>query len=183
MLLRSIAAIILTLILLFNLCGYRLIISALQTKADIKLEAAIDQKEYSEADLVELRVPMNMPYQQRYTDFERHYGEITINGKAYTYVERKIDGDMLILKVIANKSRQQLKSTADDLTKSNCGQDQESNGKKTHSFAKVFSGDYDDNNQFCSLFIDAKVMRSLRAQASTSWNDVITNTPHQPPRC
>jgi len=133
-------------VLLFNLGGYRLLIASLQIKADAKLESVIDNRDYNEAELVEIKVSLNMPYQQRYTGFERHYGEINIDGKAYTYVQRKIDGDMLILKCIANNEKQLLKNTAADITKSNSGQDQDTNGKKqSTSLLKIFSGDYDNN--------------------------------------
>ena len=105
---RKTAAILLTLILLFNLCGYRILINFLQQKADTKLETRIDNSEYDESQLIEIRVLMNMPYQQRYTAFERHYGEIEIDGKSYTYVKRKIEGDVLILKCIVNQSKEEL---------------------------------------------------------------------------
>lgn len=180
---RKPVAILLTLVLLFNLCGYRFLIAALQTKADTRLETAIDNKEYSDAELIELRVTMNMPYQSRYTDFERHYGEITIDGKFYTYVERKIEGDVLILKCIANQSKQQLKSAVNDLVQSNSAQDQDNSAKKqANSFAKVFSGDFEDKNQFCSLSLNDIHHFSLTAVYSSALNDVIINTPHQPPR-
>lgn len=170
-------------ILAFNLCGYRFVISMLQTKADARLEARIDNSDYDESQLIEMRVPLNMAYQTRYTEFERHYGEITIDGKAYTYVKRKIEGDVLVLKCIANESKQQLKKTAENLAKSNTGQDQENNGKKQSSSVKAFSADYDDKNQFCNIAVTDILNRILPASYSASLNDVLIQTPHQPPKC
>ncbi len=180
---KKAAAILLTIVLLFQLGGYRFVISTLQAKADSKLELAIDNKEYNEADLMEIRVTLNMPYQARYTDFERHYGEITIDGIFYTYVERKIEGDVLVLKCIANESKQQLKQTANDLVQSNSAQDQNNNAKKnTTSFAKIFSGDFEDKNQFCSLSVHHTRLYSLTAEYSSDLNEGVLRTPHQPPR-
>jgi hypothetical protein len=133
------------LVFLFNLLGYQFLISFLQQKADVKLESRIDNNEYDDAQLVEMRVSLNMPYQQRYTAFERHYGEINIDGKIYTYVKRKIEGDVLILKCIPNELKQQLKEKSGDITKSNTG-DTPDNSKKNTSSSKVFAGDYDDKN-------------------------------------
>jgi hypothetical protein len=181
---RKLVAILLLSLLVFNIGAYRLVITSLENKADSRLEATIDNNEYNDADLIEIRVAMNMPYQQRFTEFERHYGEVNINGKVYTYVKRKIDGDMLILKCIANSSKQELKKSSDDLAKSNSGQDQDNNGKKSaHSFAKTFSGDYDDKNQFCDLLIHNSFNRVLTARFASALSDPLTITPHQPPKC
>ena len=86
-----------------------MVIDRLQQKADTRLEAQLDNSDYDESQLVEIRVPMNMPYQERYTEFERHYGEIELDGKSYTYVKSKIEGDVLVLKCIANQSKEESK--------------------------------------------------------------------------
>ncbi len=179
---RKIAAILLLLILAFNFGGYRLIISLLEKRADVKLEAQIDNIEYSETQLIEIRVPLNMPYQERYTDFERHYGEINIEGKLYTYVKRKIEGNVLVLKCIANESKQQLKQTANELAKSNTGQDQDNSGKKQSNTLKSVSTDFDDKNHFCSLTLNDIIHRKISGFYSAPLKDVLIKTPDQPPR-
>jgi hypothetical protein len=181
--LKKIAAILLLLIFLFNLFGYQCIISFLQYKADQKLESRIDNNEYDEASLIEMRIPLNMPYQERYTDFERHYGEINIEGKAYTYVKRKIEGDVLILKCISNEAKQQLKETSNNLAKANTGQDKENNtGKKANTLLKVFSGDYDSNNQFAqSGLLNSSTNTEFTSYAATLQTAII-QTPDQPPK-
>jgi hypothetical protein len=179
---RKITAILLMLVLVFNFYGYRIVISLLQNKADQKLETRIDNKDYNESQLIELRVSLNMPYQERYTEFERHYGEINIDGKLYTYVKRKIEGDVLVLKCIANESKQQLKQTANDLTKSNSGQDQENNSKKHIASFKPFASDFDDTNQFCHLSINNIYNSTLAPCYSALLKDVLIKTPHQPPK-
>ncbi len=181
--LKKIAAILLLLVFLFNLFGYQCLISLLQYKADAKLEARIDNNEYDEASLIEMRIPLNMPYQERYTEFERHYGEIDIEGKVYTYVKRKIEGSVLILKCISNESKQQLKETSNNLAKANSGQDQENNNsKKTNSQVKIFSGDYENNNQIIYVgFINTPINKIFSSYTSTLQSGLI-QTPHQPPR-
>lgn len=148
--LRKIAAILFLFIFFFNLCGYRILITFMQTRADQKLETLIDNNEYNDAELIEMRVALNMPYQQRYTEFERHYGEINIDGKVYSYVKRKIEGDLLILKCIPNEQKQELKHKSDDITKSNTGGTSDTN-KKNSSSLKIFGGEYDDKGYSFSL--------------------------------
>jgi hypothetical protein len=181
--LKKIASILLLLVFLFNLFGYQFVISFLQYKADQKIESRIDNNEYDEASLIEMRIPLNMPYQERYTDFERHYGEINIEGKAYTYVKRKIEGDVLILKCIPNESKQQLKETSNDLTKANTGQDKENNtGKKTNSLLKVFGGDYDNNNQFAQSGLINLSVNTIFTSYAAALQTAVIQTPDQPPK-
>jgi hypothetical protein len=113
------AAILLVLVFLFNLAGYRVMIYFLQAHSAQKLEAMIDGEEYREEELIEMRVPMNMPYQQRYTAFERHYGRINIEGRQYTYVKRKVEGDILILKCLPNHDGNRLQQINNEIAIAN----------------------------------------------------------------
>lgn len=172
------------LILLFNLCGYRLVIDSLQKKADNKLEAQLDNSEYDESQLVEIRVPMNMPYQERYTEFERHYGEIELNGKSYTYVKRKIEGDVLILKCIANQSKEESKIIKNDLAKANSNADMDHSGKNVpqKSFAKNTLGEYDDLCMIYQSSASNKLRTFLFPDFTVAIPAGITNVLHQPPK-
>jgi hypothetical protein len=156
----------------------------MESRATEKLDAAIDAGNYTEASLIEMRIPLNMPYQERQTEFERHYGEITIEGKLYTYVKMKIDGDVMVLKCIPNQNKQQLKNTDDNLVRSANGQDQENAGKKHNfSFSKIFSGDYDDKNYCWSIQQNEIVNKLSSTEYSPILQDVSIKIPHQPPRC
>ena len=158
-------------------------LSVKQDHADQKLESRIDNNDYDDSRLIEIRVAMNMPYQERFTDFERHSGEVTIDGMVYRYVKRKIEGDILILKCIPNHSKQQLIKTADDLAKSNSGQDQDNPGnKQSNSNSKTFSGDYDDQILFCSLPGNEIAGNIFTLKFSSALKDILIKTPHQPPR-
>ena len=142
---KKIAAILLILLLFFNWYGYRIVISVLQDVADQRLESRIDNLDYDESQLIEITVSMNLPYQERFTDFERHYGEIEIDGKSYTYVKRKITGDVVIFKCIANQSKQVLTKIKNDLARANSAVETDHNGKQQpqSSFAKNFWSEYD----------------------------------------
>jgi hypothetical protein len=180
---RKFAAIVLIGLLVFNWFGYRLMISIMQDQVDQKLESRIDLNEFDESQLVEIKVPLHMPYQERFTEFERHYGEIKIDGKVHRYVKRKIDGDMLILKCIPNQSKQQLIQTSNDLARSNSGQDQDNPGKKqSNPNLKTFSGDFDDQILFCSLPGNLLSGNLFGLKFSSALKDILIKTPHQPPK-
>jgi hypothetical protein len=180
---RKIAAIVLILLLAFNWYGYQLLISAMQDVADQKLETVLDNNNYDESDLIEIKVALNMPYQQRFTEFERQYGEIEIDGKSYTYVKRKIEGDVVIFKCIANQSKQELKLVKNDMAKANSGIDTDHPGKQQQqsSFAKNFWSEYDEQN--ISLPLNEYFPLNTIVSASYSFliPDMAGNTPHQPP--
>ena len=170
--------------MLFNIAGYRYVFNYLEDSASAKLDKAIDAGDYAEDNLIEITVPLNMPYQTRTTEFERQYGEITVEGRLYKYVKMKVDGDKLVLKCIANNNKQHLRNSAVNVAKSATGQDMENNGKKhTNSLAKVFSTDYDDKNNFdYAIFHQSAVKQQVTLYAA-ALQDVLIKIPHQPPKC
>lgn len=135
--LKKIATILLMSLLAFNWFGYKLVINYLQNKADRQLESRIDINDYNESQLIEIRVALDMPYQTDRPDFERHYGEISINGKIYTYVKRKVVDGYLILKCLPNTAKQNIKNADDRMFKANNGLDQEHNGKNDAPLNKI----------------------------------------------
>jgi hypothetical protein len=182
--LKKAVTIFLLSLMLFNMVGYRFVFAVLDNMATEKLDATLDAGDYAEENLVELRVPLNMPYQNRVTEFERHYGEITIEGKAYTYVKMRIDNDMLVLKCIANSGKEQLKNTTDNLAKANSSQDMENTGKKhSTSFSKNITSDYDNCNQFYDLSQDIILLKIKHTGFTTPVLNACIAPLYQPPRC
>ena len=114
---RKIAAILLLVILLFNWVGYRFLSSYLQHRSDRQLEAKLDKNEYNEKDLIEIKVPLHLPYQLNWREFERFDGEIDIEGVHYKYVKRKVYNDSLVLLCVPNTSKQNLEKAKDDYFK------------------------------------------------------------------
>jgi hypothetical protein len=161
-----------------------MVIDLLQQKADTKLEARLDNSEYDESQLMEIRVAMNMPYQQRYTKFERHYGEIEIEGKSYTYVKRKIEGDVLILKCIANQSKEELNSIKNDLAKANSNADMDHPGKNSQqkSFVKNSLGEYDDQFMIQQPASANNLITVPFSDFKSAMPDGVATILHQPPK-
>lgn len=114
---KRVAAILLLLLFLFNWVGYRLLSDYLQRRADTRLEAQLDQHQYNESSLIELRVPLNMPYQTASSNFERYDGEIEYNGTHYKYVKRKIENGQLVLLCLPNETKMRLQSARNEFFK------------------------------------------------------------------
>ena len=156
----------------------------LTTKADTYLESQIDNFNYDETQLVEIRVDLNMPYQERYTEFERHYGNITIDGTPYTYVMRKIEGSTLVLKCIRNIYKENIKNSSDEVTKANTGQDQNNNSQKQNTgLLKVIKSDYFGNQDYLVIEMRTYLSKTNSIYPVKELPQVSILPPHQPPRC
>lgn len=102
--------------MVFNLVGYRWLFSLLEEKATEKLEQKISAGDYQEAQLLEIRIPLSMPY---YSDkeYENIYGETDWNGVHYRYVKRKVSGNTLYLLCLPNKEKSSLAIIKNEFTK------------------------------------------------------------------
>jgi len=111
---RKTAAILLLMLLVFNTIGYKLWFSIAMQKADNKLVAALDKNNYNEQDLLTLKIPINLPYQNTWASFERINGEITVNGETYMYVQHKVKNDTLFLQCIRHTEKINLQQKSND---------------------------------------------------------------------
>ena len=182
--LKKLAAILLIAILFFNWYGYRIVTSILTNNADKKLELKLDNNQYDESQLIELKVPLNIPYQNDQADFERHYGEIEIDGKYYTYVKRKIEDGFLILKCIPNSSKEKIKTAGNDYFKMTNGFDQNQPDKKQNNnsnLAKNFWSEYDGRETDFTIDIFSELIRKSFLNNSTALHDICMSSPGQPP--
>lgn len=135
---RKIAAILLLLIFVFNLFGYRLFVSYMVNNVNQSLEAALDRSSYDENELVSIKKPINLPYYNNTKDFTRAYGDVEMNGILYKYVKSRIYNDSLEMLCIPNKGKQQLLNTKDNFTQAVFDLQKDSN-KKTTGSGKVIS--------------------------------------------
>jgi hypothetical protein len=182
--LKKFAAILLIAILAFNWYGYRIVTTILSQNADKQLEARLDKEEYDESQLIEVKVALNVPYQIDQAEFERHYGEMEVDGKYYTYVKRKVENGYLILKCIPNSDKEKIKAAGDDFFKMTNGLEGNQPDKKqnnTTSFAKNFWSEYDDRET--NYTIDAlSALRTENFLSNTSLlTDIYRSAPAQPP--
>lgn len=114
---KRVAAILLLTLFLFNWFGYRLLSDFLQHRADTRLEAQFDHDQYNESSLLQIRIPLNMPYQNISTGFERYDGEVEVNGIHYKYVKRKVEKGELVLLCLPNETKMRLQSARDEFFK------------------------------------------------------------------
>ena len=107
---RKLAAIILLILFLFNLTGYRLLFHYLGERSDVHYTSIINREEYDESQLLTIKVNLNVPYLVDRTEFERVDGEIEIDGQVYKYVKRRIYNGQLVLMCLRNSDRTKLQA-------------------------------------------------------------------------
>ena len=148
---RKTAAIIMLLLFVFNTIGLKLWFSIAMEKADIKLEKAVDLQLYAAADLFTLKIPLNLPYQNIASGFERVNGEITLNGEKYMFVQRKVENDTLYLQCINNTEKNILAQRSNEyFSKMNdvTGNNDSKKAPGKHNTVLKFSGS-DFTNTIC----------------------------------
>lgn len=126
---RQSAAILFLLVHLFNIGGYHFLFDILEQRASYTLETQLDNEQYTDDQLIEMKVPLPMPYQTNWSSFERYDGEIMIEGVQYNYVKRKVWNDTLILLCIPNHEKMKLNSAKEQFF--SLVNDLEQNGDKS----------------------------------------------------
>ncbi len=88
--------------------GYQLLFNHFENQSSERLIAKIDQQAYDDQHLIEIKVPIELPYNQNWTDYERVDGEILLDGVHYNYVKRKLVNDTMTFLCIPNTEKTQI---------------------------------------------------------------------------
>jgi hypothetical protein len=111
---KKLLALILLIVHFFNLAGYTFLFRYLGQQSSEQITRQIDQHNYNDAELVEIKIPLNLPYVSSWGDYERIDGEINVNGSHHNYVKRKVAGDTLYLLCLPNRQKDQLQIAQSD---------------------------------------------------------------------
>ena len=177
-------AIILLIIHIFNMGGYRFVFDKLEKDASVQLIDKLDNDEYSDDQLIEMKVPLPMPYQTNWASFERYNGEIQIEGVHYNYVKRKVWNDTLILLCIPNHDKMQLNSAKEQFF--SLVNDLDQKGKDMPApkanIVKSITTDYQATETMATLVQPGKEMKTYTIINSSMPPSVALDDPYQPPR-
>ncbi|HTF31494.1 MAG TPA: hypothetical protein VK625_21705 [Flavitalea sp.] len=171
--------------LLFNWIGYRLVSRFMEVKANQSLEARLDKNDYDESQLIEMRVSLNLPYQNDWTEFERYDGEIVIAGTHYKYVKRKIEKGQLVVMCIPNQDKTKIENSRDDYFKMVNDLQQNGQGKKSEKANSVaFKGlfnEYQSENNNWSVNAPILSLPLFKSFETALISSLYTRIPGQPP--
>ena len=148
---KKVASILLLGILLFNAGGYHLFTNYMESRADNRLEASLDENDYNESELIHIKVAANLPYYVNSPEFERVTGEMNLNGVNYKYVKRRMYNDSVELLCIPNMAKTGLENARNDFYRlandlvSNNSSSKKSTGNHSHT-SKFSVQDFTDDH-------------------------------------
>src|SRR5689334_10704787 len=88
--------------ILFNAGGYDLFFRYMMYRSDSRIFAKINTNHYKHSDLVDVKIPVDMPTQQDWDGYQAISGQVEVKGARYDYAEIKITRDTLYLRVVPN---------------------------------------------------------------------------------
>jgi hypothetical protein len=134
---KKLAAILFFAIVVFNLCGYHVVIDFFQNKQENQLKAQLDNDKYNDKDLVFIKIPIRLPYYSNSKEYEKVNGSITFEGVEYRYIKRRVYNDTIELACILNTQKQQFQSAREDYLKLNTDWLNTHSNKKTTTNIKI----------------------------------------------
>jgi hypothetical protein len=183
--LKKIASILFLFILVFNFWGYRWALSYLEKKATIRLEQRLDAGNYEASQLVEVKIPLKLPYYNEQGGYETFYGAVELNGQSYQYVKRKITPDTLFLLCIRHSEKNDLRVANTDYFRSvnNLQHDGQQKGNQPASIKLMLSEflpDEHTSGDGDGLGINKQSFAATNSSIYSLFNPL---TPAQPPEC
>lgn len=150
---KKLSAISLLILFVFNTVGYRLLIDYVQDRTDEAFEARLDKGHYNDDELVSIKIPINLPYQNNWSGYERVDGEINYEGQVYKYVKRTVQNDTMILMCIPHEEKTKIQESANnyfgnlnDLAGNN------NSSKKAEAFKQLLT-EFDNNQPAQALSV------------------------------
>ena len=180
---KKIAAILLLSILIFNSWGYRWMIYYFEEKATTRLEHKLEIGDYDESMLVEVKIPLQLPYYTNWTEYERHYGETEWNGQHYQYVKRKLYNDTLYLLCIPHTEKNNIQIAAADIFRSVNNIQHDGVPQKSHqpSVIKLMLSEFLETEASFDARTVSDMKLSLIAKSVYLYSQFQPSAPAQPP--
>jgi hypothetical protein len=106
--LKRVISIVLLILFLFNVGGYYILFWGLRHQSDLELKARLDAELYSEDHLLELKIPVALPYPIEQQDFKRVDGRLEHQGEIYKMVKHKLENDTVYILCIRDLEEKKL---------------------------------------------------------------------------
>ena len=143
---KRLIAILFLSVFLFNLFGYRLLISYWQYQEESKLEAKTQT--ISDEELVSIKVATVLPPYTYVSDtYETVNGEVDVDGMTYKYVKRKIFKDSIEFLCIAHVEKKRLENAREEFFKLSNDLQNATNQKKNTNTLQIKPISF----EYCSL--------------------------------
>ncbi|SDT42600.1 hypothetical protein SAMN05216490_3436 [Mucilaginibacter mallensis] len=102
---KKIFAIAMLVLFLFNLGGYQLLFQYFIYESDVSITQQINNNNYKPADLVEVKIPVQLNNFQSWDEFKPVSGQVKVKDNCYNYAALKMTRDTMYLMVIPNHDK------------------------------------------------------------------------------
>ena len=106
--LRKLFSILFTILLLLNVVGYYGVFLGLQYKNDKEMIQKFDADNYTDSDIVTIKIPISIPYAMDSKDFERVDGKFEHKGIFYRLVKQKLSQDTLYVACVKDHENKRI---------------------------------------------------------------------------
>lgn len=164
---------------LFNLGGYTVLYQYFIYKSDRLINEKISRNMFNVHDLIEVKVPVNMPQITSWTSYQRISGQIQFRQGCYNYVKLKLTRDTMYVMCIPNYEKTRLISAniiyaknIEDLPVS----------KKDYAFGKKIN--LSEYNHFVILYnfnVPPTLISTAKSTTMLLHTSLYAGTPFQPP--
>lgn len=156
----------------------------MEQKATVRLEQKLDAGNYDVSQLVEVKLPLNLPYYTDWSDYQTYYGQVELNGENYQYVKRKVVGDTLYLLCIPHVEKNTIQLAKTDYFKgvNNIQHDGQQKGNQPPAI-KLMLTEFLENDVISldAGSIASSLIFGVKDIVYSSQYDL--STPAQPPEC
>ncbi|MFI5159823.1 MAG: hypothetical protein ACHQHN_01030 [Sphingobacteriales bacterium] len=179
---KKLVAIILLTAHLVNIGGYVLVYQYFIHKSDVEIVKQMYDNKVNSAKLLELKVPVNMPTIQDWTEYEHIEGQIQLNNAYYNYVRLKMTRDTMYLICLPNNVKANLVKANVIMAKNMSDVPLSKKGTTTPSAKKVISG-YDNVYQVveCNYAPLPDLISTVNNSRSYHLSNPYIESPGKPP--
>ena len=114
----------------------------MQNNSVAEIEKQVDKSNYNVDDLVSIKTTLNLPYYSGSNNYERAYGSVTIEGKDYEYVMRRVYKDTLELLCLPNYTKTRLQAVSNELCSVASDAQATGTNKKSSTVLKISMPDF-----------------------------------------
>jgi len=93
---------------MFTICGHLVLYHYFVYKSDRELNRRIANNEYTDHDLVEIKIPAHTAITQSWTEYQYINGQIQFKNTCYDYVKVKLTADTIYLACLPNHEKTRL---------------------------------------------------------------------------
>ena len=116
--------------------GYSFFFDYFIRQADEQTVQQLDSNNYNEDELIEIKVPLFLPYYSNLGEYERYDGQIELNGIHYNFVKRKVVNDTLYMLCLPNHVKTELYKAKNEFAAKENGNENTGSKKGIESFGK-----------------------------------------------